>query len=125
MANADVVVTVNPFYLPSESTPEQNRFVYAYTVTIKNKGMLHAKLLTRHWIITNGETMKTTEVRGDGVIGEQPTIMPGDEYTYTSGTVMETAVGTMQGSYQMIDEQGRYFDVSIPVFTLASTNSVH
>lgn len=125
MANTDLIVSVEPYYLSAESQPEQKRFVYAYTVTIKNNGQHHAKLLSRHWVITNGDTLKTTEVRGDGVIGEQPTIMPGEEYSYTSGTVMETAVGTMQGSYQMIDEDGEYFDINIPVFTLASTHSVH
>lgn len=121
----DVIVSVEPYYLSAESKPENNRFVYAYTVTISNQGTLSAKLLTRHWIITNGETLKTTEVRGDGVIGEQPNILPGESYSYTSGTIMETAVGTMQGSYNMIDEDGEYFDVHIPVFTLAATHSVH
>jgi len=125
MTNDDLTVSVEPYYLSSESLPAQNRFVHAYTVTIKNNGEHNVKLLTRHWIITNGDTLKTTEVRGDGVIGEQPSIKPGEHYTYTSGTVMETAVGTMQGSYRMIDDKGEYFDISIPVFTLASTHSVH
>ncbi len=125
MAHADLSVSVEPYYLSSESTPAENRFVHAYTVTIKNNGEHDAKLLSRHWIITNGETLKTTEVKGDGVIGEQPTIKPGEEYIYTSGTVMETTVGTMQGSYHMIDDEGEYFDINIPVFTLASTHSVH
>jgi ApaG protein len=125
MPKADLIVSVEPYYLPSESTPAESRFVHAYTVTIKNNGEQNAKLLSRHWIITNGDTLKTTEVKGEGVIGEQPTIKPGEEYIYTSGTVMETTVGTMQGSYQMINQEGKYFDLNIPVFTLASTNSVH
>ncbi|MFT7110678.1 MAG: ApaG protein [Psychrobacter glaciei] len=125
MANANVSVAVEPYFLLSESKPDEGRFVYAYTVTIKNNGQSHAKLLTRHWVITNGETLATTEVKGDGVIGEQPTIQPGEEYIYTSGTIMESAVGTMQGSYRMIDAEGEYFDISIPVFTLAATNSLH
>lgn len=125
MADHQVTVSVESYYLSSESKPIEKRFVYAYTVTIQNNGQHPVKLLSRHWIITNGETLKTTEVQGDGVIGEQPSIPPGEEFVYTSGTVMESTVGTMQGSYRMIDDQGEYFDASIPVFTLASTHSVH
>jgi ApaG protein len=125
VANADLSVTVEPYFLLSESKPSEGRFVHAYTVTIKNNGQINATLLTRHWIITNGETLQTTEVQGDGVIGEQPTIKPGEQFIYTSGTIMESAVGTMQGSYQMVDSEGQHFDIAIPVFTLAATNSLH
>ncbi|EAT12804.1 Co2+/Mg2+ efflux protein ApaG [Bermanella marisrubri] len=125
MANPNVRVDVIPRYLVEESSDEKKRYVFSYTVTIHNEGERTAQLLSRHWIITNGETLKTQEVRGDGVIGKQPTILPGESYTYTSGTVMETPVGTMQGSYRMIDDEGIYFDVPIPVFTLAATHSVH
>lgn len=125
MANPNVRVEVIPRYLVTESSEEKKRYVFSYTVTIHNEGDHTAQLLSRHWIITNGETLKTQEVRGDGVIGKQPTILPGESYTYTSGTVMETPVGTMQGSYRMIDDEGEYFDVPIPVFSLAATHSVH
>ncbi|WP_396587686.1 Co2+/Mg2+ efflux protein ApaG [Bermanella sp. R86510] len=125
MANANLSVDVVPRYLASESNQEKNRYVFTYTVTIHNRGEYTAQLLSRHWIITNGQTLKTQEVRGDGVVGKQPTILPGESYTYTSGTVMDSPVGTMEGSYRMIDDEGEYFDIPIPVFTLAATNSVH
>jgi ApaG protein len=125
MANPDIQVTVKSSYIAKESMPEKKRYVFSYTVTIRNTGDRTAQLISRHWIITNGETLKSQEVRGDGVIGKQPHIKPGESYTYTSGTVMEAPVGTMQGSYRMIDDEGEYFDASIPVFTLAATHSVH
>lgn len=125
MTNPSIQVSVEPKYIFKESVPEKNRYVFSYTVTITNNGELAVQLLSRHWIITNGETLKSQEVRGDGVVGKQPRIQPGKSYTYTSGTVMESPVGTMQGTYRMIDETGEYLDALIPVFTLASTNSVH
>lgn len=125
MTESNVEVTVKPQYISKESAPEKNRYVFSYTVIIKNNGLLNVQLLSRHWIITNGETLKSQEVRGDGVVGKQPKIKPGESYTYTSGTVMESPVGTMQGTYRMIDTDGEYFDALIPVFTLAATHSVH
>ena len=114
-----------PHYMVEESSPEKKRYVFSYTVSITNETLEPVQLKSRHWIITNGETLDTQEVRGEGVIGQQPIIKPGDSYTYTSGTVMEAPVGTMNGHYTMLDQQGKLFDVPIPVFTLAATNSVH
>ena len=125
MANENILVNVTPFYLKDESVPEKNRYVFSYTVNIHNDGEHDVQLLSRHWIITNGEDLKTQEVRGDGVIGQQPVIPPGETYQYTSGTVMESPVGTMQGSYQFTNEDGEFFDVIIPVFSLAAPLSIH
>ncbi|MFT5593426.1 MAG: ApaG protein [Oceanicoccus sp.] len=122
---AKVFVHVMPHYMVEESSPEKKRYVFSYTVSITNETLEPVQLKSRHWIITNGETLATQEVRGEGVIGQQPIIKPGDSYTYTSGTVMEAPVGTMNGHYTMLDHQGKLFDVIIPVFTLAATNSVH
>ncbi len=122
---AKVFVHVMPHYMAEESAPEKKRYVFSYTVSITNETLEPVQLMSRHWIITNGETLGTQEVRGDGVIGQQPIIKPGDSYTYTSGTVMEAPVGTMGGFYTMLDHEGALFDVEIPVFTLAVTNSVH
>lgn len=121
----DIKVNVIPHYLRDESAPEKNRYVFSYTVQIHNDGKNDAQLLTRHWIITNGETLKTQEVKGDGVIGQQPVIPPGESYQYTSGTVMESPVGTMEGSYGFSNDLGEFFDVPIPVFSLAAPLSVH
>lgn len=117
-------VSVATQYLPEQSQVEQHRFAFAYTVTITNNGQLAAKLLTRHWLITDGEG-RVQEVRGAGVVGEQPLIAPGHSHTYTSGTVMTTRVGTMQGSYQMIAEDGTSFDAQIAPFRLAVPGSLH
>lgn len=125
MTEPNIIITVFPQYLPKDSHPEQNRYVFAYSVTIENRSTEEVQLLTRHWIITNGETLSTQEVRGDGVIGKQPVIKPGEHYHYTSGTVMETPVGTMQGSYGFIDSDGQAFNATIAPFTLATTHSVH
>lgn len=122
---AKVFVHVMPHYMAEESAPEKKRYVFSYTVSITNETLEPVQLMSRHWIITNGETLGTQEVRGDGVIGQQPIIKSGDSYTYTSGTVMEAPVGTMAGHYTMLDHEGVLFDVEIPVFTLAVTNSVH
>jgi len=120
-----VFVHVMPHYMAEESSPEKQRYVFSYTVSITNETLEPVQLISRHWIITNGETLDTQEVKGDGVIGQQPIIKPGDSYTYTSGTVMDSPVGTMHGHYSMLDHEGKLFDVTIPVFTLAATNSVH
>ncbi|MVW73720.1 Co2+/Mg2+ efflux protein ApaG [Pseudomonas xionganensis] len=119
-----VDVSVVTRYLPEQSQPEQNRFAFAYTVTVNNNGQLPAKLLSRHWIITNGDG-GVQEVRGAGVVGQQPLIEPGKSHTYSSGTVMSTRVGTMQGSYQMLAEDGKRFDALIAPFRLAVPGSLH
>jgi len=125
MHKPNVTVSVKTHFMRSESRPDKKRFVYSYTITIKNDGELAAQLLSRHWVITSGETLKTQEVNGDGVIGQQPNIQPGEHFTYTSGTVMDSAVGIMQGSYRMLDTQGEYFDVVIDPFTLAVPNQLN
>lgn len=121
-AHIDVDVITN--YIEEQSSPEQNRFVFSYTVTIRNTGSLAAKLLTRHWII-NDANGNIQEVHGEGVVGEQPYLRPDDSFEYTSGTVIETPVGSMEGSYQMITDDGLAFDANIPAFTLSLPNSLH
>ena len=120
----DIRVQVATRFLDEQSHPTQNRFVFSYTVTIRNRGETPAKLLSRHWIITDGNG-KVQEVRGDGVVGEQPRVRPGEDYQYTSGAVLETAVGTMRGSYQMLSEDGTRFNAAIPEFTLSVPRTLH
>jgi len=117
-------IEVNPAYIKEQSDPTNNHYVFSYTVTIRNDGDQPAKLLARHWIITDGDG-QVQEVRGDGVIGEQPHLRPGEGFQYTSGTFMNTPVGTMQGSYQMIADDGEKFDAEIPSFTLSVPNVLH
>lgn len=127
MPNADkhqIKVSIRTSYLSGQSAPEQNRYVFAYTVTITNAGSAPAKLLTRHWVITDAHN-QTREVRGEGVVGEQPYLPPGSSFEYTSGTVLETPVGTMHGSYQMEADDGARFDAEIPVFTLSIPRTLH
>ena len=120
----NIDVTVRTLYIPEQSYPEHNHYVFAYTVHIENKGTVAAKLLTRHWIITDSNG-QVHEVKGDGVIGEQPYLNPGDDFEYTSGTQLDTPVGSMHGSYQMISDDGVNFDAEIPAFTLAVPNKLH
>lgn len=117
-------VSVTTRYLAAQSQPEQNRYAFSYTITIVNNGELPAQLLSRHWIITDGDG-HVQEVRGAGVIGQQPHIAPGASHTYSSGTVMATQVGTMQGSYQMLAEDGKRFDATIAPFRLAVPGALH
>lgn len=119
-----VCVQVQSFYIESQSSPEDERFVFAYTVTIRNLGRTAVQLLGRYWLITNGNG-RETEVQGEGVVGEQPHIEPGNDYQYTSGAVIETPLGTMQGHYAMVDAQGEAFKVEIPVFRLAIPTFIH
>ncbi|MEJ1267317.1 Co2+/Mg2+ efflux protein ApaG [Pantoea ananatis] len=121
---ARVSLHVQSLYVASQSSPEDERYVFAYTVTIRNVGRSSVQLLRRYWLITNGNG-RETEVQGEGVIGEQPHIAPGNEYQYTSGAVLETLMGTMQGHYVMVDEQGDEFHVEIPVFRLAIQTHIH
>jgi ApaG protein len=119
-----VAVSVTTRFLPEQSQPEQSRFAFSYTVTIRNEGELPAKLVSRHWVITDGDG-HVQEVRGAGVVGQQPLIEPGASHVYSSGTVMATRVGTMQGSYQMVAEDGKRFDAEIAPFRLAVPGALH
>ncbi|MBF7728494.1 Co2+/Mg2+ efflux protein ApaG [Pseudomonas sp. N040] len=119
-----VDVSVTSRFLPEQSQPEQNRFAFSYSVTIHNTGSLAAKLLSRHWVITNGDG-QVQEVRGAGVVGQQPLIEPGASHSYSSGTVMSSRVGTMQGSYQMLAADGKKFEAVIAPFRLAVPGSLH
>lgn len=120
----DISVNVQPAYIAEQSDPANNHYVFAYTVTIKNNGNVPAKLLTRHWIITDGDG-KIQEVKGEGVVGEKPHLKPGEDFRYTSGTMMKTPVGSMHGSYQMIADDGVNFDAEIPSFSLNVPNMLH
>lgn len=124
-AKADnIQVDVKTTYIEEQSAPDQNRYVFAYTITIRNEGDSTAKLLTRHWIISDANG-NVQEVHGEGVVGEQPYIKPGSSFQYTSGTVIETPVGSMRGSYQMLSDEGEAFDAPIPAFTLSPPNTLH
>lgn len=120
----NIKVDVETLYVESQSVPDQNRYVFAYTITIRNLGVMPAKLLTRHWIITDANG-KVQEVRGDGVVGEQPYLKPGEGFQYTSGTLLETSVGSMQGSYQMVADDGEHFDAEIAPFVLSTPRTLH
>ena len=117
-------VNVNTLYLTEQSDPAADRYVFSYTVSIANIGTVAAQLISRHWIITDAENV-TQEVKGLGVVGEQPLLQPGESFEYTSGTAMATPVGTMQGTYQMVAEDGKKFDAEIPVFTLSMPRVLH
>ncbi len=117
-------VNVETAYVEEQSIPELNRYVFAYTITIKNTGTIAAKLLTRHWVITDAND-KVQEVRGEGVVGEQPYLRPNEAYRYTSAAMIETPVGCMQGSYQMLADDGVEFDAEIPVFSLSTPRTLH
>ncbi|HET7269118.1 MAG TPA: Co2+/Mg2+ efflux protein ApaG [Oleiagrimonas sp.] len=117
-------IAVQTRFVPQQSRPDEQRFVFAYTITLRNTGDMPAQLLSRHWVISDANG-KIEEVRGDGVIGEQPWLRPGDDYEYTSGAVLETAVGTMHGSYQMLADDGTRFDAPIAPFTLAIPRTLH
>ncbi|MEN4763052.1 Co2+/Mg2+ efflux protein ApaG [Pantoea agglomerans] len=121
---ARVSVHVQSQYVASQSSPDDDRYVFAYTITIRNLGRSSVQLLGRYWLITNGNG-RETEVQGEGVVGEQPLIAPGNEFQYTSGAVIETPMGTMQGHYVMVDEKGDTFHVEIPVFRLAIQTHIH
>ena len=120
----DIRIRVKTEYLPSESDEDNDRFVFAYTITVENHGAEPAKLLTRHWIITDAEN-RVQEVKGEGVIGEQPRLKHGESFSYTSGTMIETPVGSMQGSYQMVADDKHKFDAIIAPFTLAMPGVLH
>ncbi|MDR6961092.1 Co2+/Mg2+ efflux protein ApaG [Pseudomonas brassicacearum] len=119
-----VDVSVTTRFLAEQSQPEHNRFAFAYNITVRNNGSLPARLLSRHWVITDGDG-HVEEVRGEGVVGQQPLIEAGKSHSYSSGTVMTTKVGTMQGTYQMLAEDGKRFDAVIKPFRLAVPGALH
>ncbi len=118
MEHSGIRVEVATRYLPEHSEPEEDRFAFAYEVTIRNEGRVPARLLSRYWLITDGDGDQQ-EVEGAGVVGQQPRIMPGSSYQYTSGAILDTPVGTMEGHYRMEREDGIHFEVPIPCFRLA------
>ena len=124
MAKYEFRVSVQPQYLPEHSEPEADKYVFAYTVTVRNTGEVTAKLLARHWIITDA-TGHVDEVRGDGVVGEQPVLRPGEAFQYTSGCPLATPVGSMRGTYSCIAEDGTRFDAEIPEFVLSKPRTLH
>ena len=115
----EIWVTVEPVYLEDQSTPEEGHYVWAYRVCIENKGAKTVQLRSRHWRITDSHG-RTQEVRGAGVVGEQPVLEPGDSFEYTSGTPLSTPSGIMMGTYSMVTSDGEGFDVEIPPFSLDS-----
>jgi len=120
----EFVVEAEPRYIARESDPAARRWVFAYTITIRNTGDVAARLNNRHWVITNSDGARQ-EVRGRGVVGEEPYIEPGGAFRYTSAAVLETPVGTMEGDYEFETDRGERFLVPIPVFTLFVPNAVH
>lgn len=119
-----IKVSVETMYVEHQSQPENDKYVFAYTVTIKNHSLCNAKLESRYWLITDANG-KETEVEGEGVVGERPTISPGESFSYTSGAVLDTPVGTMQGHYVMRNEFGTEFQAPINVFRLSRPNILH
>lgn len=119
-----VDINVATRYLDDQSEPGQDRYVFAYTIQIRNAGTVGARLLSRHWVITDANG-KVQEVEGEGVVGEQPWLQPGAGFEYTSGAVLETDLGTMEGSYAMLADDGTGFDAPIPPFTLTVPRTLH
>ena len=119
-----IAIDVDTRFLADESEPEDGRYVFAYTIRIRNDGSAPARLVSRHWIITDANG-REQEVRGDGVVGEQPRLKPGETFEYTSGAVLETGLGSMRGSYRMEDDDGSAFDAPIAPFTLSVPRTLH
>lgn len=113
-----VCVQVQSMYIEMQSQPEEERYIFAYTITLRNLGQYHVRLMSRYWLITNANGQET-EVQGEGVVGKQPLILAGDEFQYTSCALLETPLGVMQGHYEMVDHQENGFYVVIPTFRLA------
>ena len=120
----NLTIFVEPQFLEHQSNPDEGKFVWSYTIIVRNAGSETVKLLTRHWIITDGLGRKQ-EVRGDGVVGEQPVLRPNMQFQYTSGCPLSTSSGVMEGSYGMINEKGEHFDIAIPAFSLDSPHDKH
>ena len=124
MAESRICIEVETAYLDHQSDPAHGRYAFAYSITIRNEGATAARLLSRHWIITDADG-GVQEVQGEGVVGEQPLIQPGEGYRYSSGAIIPTPVGSMRGAYQMVDEAGRHFEAPISAFTLARPGALH
>ncbi len=122
--NNNILIDVEAAYLEHESDPEKARYLFAYTITIKNSGLISARLLSRYWRITGGDGHEQ-EVQGDGVIGQHPYLTPEQEFTYTSAAMLDTPVGMMQGHYIMLNDDGERFEVDIPAFTLSVPQTLH
>jgi ApaG protein len=122
--NAQIDIDVVTDYISEQSDPTVDRYVFAYTITINNRGAIPAKLLNRHWLITDANG-KVQEVRGEGVVGEQPHLNPGEHFEYTSGAVLETPVGVMEGEYEMVTDEGDTFLAPIDRFSLAIPRTLH
>lgn len=120
----EITVSARSTFIPEQSNVDEARFVFAYTITITNTGTVAARLISRHWVITDSDN-HVQEVRGTGVVGEQPLLQPRESFEYTSGTAIATPVGTMHGSYQMQAEDGTSFDAPIPEFTLSMPRVLH
>jgi ApaG protein len=120
----EVSVSPEAQYLADQSDEPAGRFVFAYTITLRNTGTVPAQLISRHWIITDANS-QVQEVRGLGVVGEQPLLAPGESFQYTSGAAIATPVGTMRGTYQMVADDGTRFDAPIPEFTLSIPRTLH
>ena len=122
--NKNISVDVESSYLEQESDPGKARYLFTYTITIKNSGDIAARLLSRYWKITGGDGHEQ-EVEGDGVVGQHPYLSPEQEFTYTSAAMLDTPVGMMQGHYMMLNDEGERFEVDIPAFTLAVPQTLH
>jgi ApaG protein len=120
----NIIVEVETRYVEGQSEPDNDRYVFSYTITIRNEGLIAAQLLSRHWIITDANG-NVQEVTGEGVVGEQPHLNPGEGFQYTSGAMIATPVGSMRGTYQMVADNGDHFDAEIPAFTLAIPRTLH
>lgn len=123
-SNKNISISVETVYLQQDSEPENNKYFFLYTILIRNLGSVGAKLLSRHWVIEDSNGKKQ-DVKGEGVVGEQPYITPGEEFQYTSGAMIETSLGTMKGTYRMIDDNDKYFDAQIPEFILSIPRVIH
>ena len=124
MPKYEFSVSVRPQFVPEHSNPEEEKFLFAYTVTIRNTGDVAAQLISRHWFITDANN-KVEEVQGLGVVGEQPLLRPGEAFEYTSGCPIATPVGSMRGSYQCVAEDGTRFEAPIPEFVLSMPRTLH
>lgn len=124
MSDPRIRINVRTAYLDRQSNPAEDVFAFSYTITIHNDGPVPAQLISRHWIITDADG-RVQEVRGPGVVGEQPLIQPGESFEYSSGAVISTPVGSMRGAYHMLDDKGREFEAPIAPFTLARPGALH
>jgi ApaG protein len=124
VSNHKIRVVVDTSYLEEQSNPKDHRYVFSYTITIRNEGSVAARVMARHWVITDSNG-KVQEVRGEGVVGEKPHLKPGQGFRYSSGAVLETPVGVMQGEYQMVTDDGEEFDAPVAAFRLAMPGLLH